>query len=119
MLALMAPLPGGPDPEREMRRVHRIFHDMQQLVGERLQVNFLSKRRRESFQCACGVVAAAVEAAVNATLEATAQRLEERGGQQRGCDDSQCRFLMDAGNRLNERLNADDAEEVDSKEDGC
>ena len=74
---------GGPEPEREMRRLHRILHDVQQLVGERLQVNLLPECRRQPFQRARGIVAAPIEAAVNAALEATAEWLKERGDDER------------------------------------
>src|SRR5690242_13600297 len=118
MFALMILWPSGAEPKREMRWLHRISYDMQQLVGERLQVNLLPERRRQPGQRAGGIIAAAVEAAINASLEATAQRLKERGDNKGRRDDSQRRFLPNASHCLDERLSANHTKEVDASEDG-
>src|SRR5215204_2980111 len=54
----------GTQPQRDMRRLHRLPHHPHQIVAQRVQVCFVTQIGREAFQGLPGIVLASVEAPV-------------------------------------------------------
>ncbi len=67
-----------------MGRLHGMFDHGQQLGMEGVQVDLVPQPHREPLQGTGRVIAAPVEAPVDKVLDAAAQRLEQRGHQERG-----------------------------------
>ena len=65
-------------PERHMRRLHRLLHDGEQLLTELLWVYLLAQRGTEGRQSLLSIVLLAVETEINHVLDAPPQGLEER-----------------------------------------
>src|SRR6266700_1632203 len=86
---LFSVLFGCAQPQRDMRRLHRLLHHRQQVVLQLVQVHFLTQRRTVSCYDLGGIIFAAVETAINKPLDALAERLEEDVNGQRGEDDGQ------------------------------
>src|SRR5260221_3437766 len=107
-------------PERDMRRTHRLLDGAEQVVGQVLQLHLTAQPITEGSERARRVVLPAIEAPVDERLEAAAQRLKECGDDERGEDDEEGRLLFAARMReaAHNSLAADDADDVDEGEDG-
>ena len=90
-----------PQPERHVRRLHRVAHDVLQVGAQQVELDLLAQPRAERLQRALRVVAAPVEAPVDEPLDAAAQRQEQRGHDERRAGDRQVRA---AGERREHRL---------------
>ena len=73
---VVAPLTAhlAPQPERHVRRLHRLADDVLEVGAQRVELDLLAQPRPERLERALGVVAAAVEAPVDEPLHARAQR---------------------------------------------
>jgi hypothetical protein len=70
---------GGPNPERHLRRLHRLVEHAQQLGRERVEVNLVAEPEAEGLDGSGCVIASPVEAPVDPALDTTPYRLEQRG----------------------------------------
>jgi hypothetical protein len=75
---------GRPQPQRRLRRLHRLVDHPQQLGRQAVQVDLLVQPITERGDRLGGVVATAVEATVHRLLDAAAGRLEQGGHGQGG-----------------------------------
>src|ERR671920_1367534 len=106
----------GAQPQRDVRRLHRLPHHPYQVFAQRIQVRLFPELSRESFQGLSIVVLAAVEAPVYKALYAASQRREQCCYQEGGCHDCKGRLLP--GERDEDPLQHYDAPEVECYQRG-
>ena len=70
-----------------MRRLDGAVDGVEQVGADHIDLDGVAQSRRERRDGRLGVVAGAVEAAIDDALDADAQRVEERGGDERGGGD--------------------------------
>src|SRR6266516_8063353 len=102
-------------PQRDMRGLHRLLHDSQQLIAQLIQVYLLPQGDAESCHRLGGVILAAVEAPVNDPLDALAERLEQDIDRQGGDDDGDPIVLADDATQ--KHLQANDQAHIDPRQD--
>ena len=64
-------------PQRDMRWLHRLLHDSNQLLTQLVQVHLIAQRGTEGSYDFSSIIFATIEVAVNDVLEAPPQRLGE------------------------------------------
>src|SRR5918993_3349238 len=101
----------GAQPQRDVRRLHRLPHHPYQVFAQRIQVRLFPKLSRESFQGLSSVVLAAVEAPVYKALYAASQRREQCCYQEGGCH--HCEGGLLPSERDEDPLQYNDAAEVE------
>src|SRR5919199_4347085 len=67
-----------PDPDRDVRWLHRLLDDREQVLGQAVEVNLIAQCRTESLERACRIVLAPVEAPVDERLDPPPPGVEER-----------------------------------------
>ena len=65
--------------ERDLRRVHRLLHDADQMIVELGQIELAPQCEGKLFERMRGVILRAKEASIDACLQTAAQRREQRG----------------------------------------
>src|SRR5258706_11911298 len=68
---------GWAQPQRDVRWLHGLLNDVEQVLTQLAQVYFLAKCCAEGFQCPGRVILATVEATIDKRLQTMAQGLEE------------------------------------------
>src|SRR5215472_7794421 len=74
------------EPERDMRRLHRLVDHRQQMFAQLRQIYLLAQGSAEGGQRLLSVILAPIKAAIDQLLEATPHRQEEGKNCQRGDD---------------------------------
>src|SRR5436305_12493139 len=76
-------------PERDMRRLHRLLHDLNQLFAQLVQIHLIAQYRAKMSKRLRRIILPAIEAAINSTLDAPAKVLKKRRNCQRGTNEDQ------------------------------
>src|SRR5437764_6660346 len=84
-----------PQPERDMRGLHRLLHRRHQFLPQLIQIHLIAQGRTESSKRPCRIILTSVEAAVNDLLDASAKRLEKGRDGQGGDDDGDAVVVAD------------------------
>src|SRR5437016_1637363 len=59
-------------PERDMSRLHRLLHDLNQLFAQLVQIHLIAQYRAKMSKRLRSIILPAIEAAINSTLDAPA-----------------------------------------------
>src|SRR5437879_8850648 len=79
---------GWAQPQRDMRWLHGLLNDVEQVLTQLAQVYFIAKCCAEGLQCPGCIILATVEATIDNRLQTMAHGLEEsRDGERRGNND--------------------------------
>src|SRR5215204_5532247 len=106
----------GAQPQRDVRRLHRLPHYPHQIAAQGVEVSLVPELRREGFQGLPRVVLLAIEPAIYEGLDAAAQGHEQRGDGEGGDDYGQLGLLLLACEGAEDRLGCRYASEVDQSQ---